>query len=149
MYTIYKVKDDETLEMIAKKNEIKLEELLLINGFSNNHVLKEGDLIIIPNNEKQIYFKYIVQKGDTLYSISNKYNMKPDVLAKLNGIDENGFLYINQELIVPKKGVELYITSEGETIKSLKNKFGQNYNRIIDDNKYIYLLPEQVIVTSK
>ncbi|CAI8425754.1 MAG: Exo-glucosaminidase LytG [Flavobacterium sp. SCGC AAA160-P02] len=44
---------------------------------------------------------YIVQKGDTLYSIARKFNTTVDSLKKINDLNSNT-ISINQELIVPE-----------------------------------------------
>lgn len=45
---------------------------------------------------------YIVQKGDTLYSISKKLSVNIKELVKLNRIKDNT-IYLGQQLILPKK----------------------------------------------
>ena len=42
---------------------------------------------------------YIVEKGDTLYSISKKFNLTVEDLKRLNGLSDNA-LSIGQQLIV-------------------------------------------------
>jgi len=44
----YRVVRGDTLFSIARTNEISLQRLLEINGFSSNHVLKAGDVIKVP-----------------------------------------------------------------------------------------------------
>ena len=45
---------------------------------------------------------YIVQAGDTLYSIAKKLNLELDALKRANGIKDNT-IYLGQELVLPKK----------------------------------------------
>jgi len=45
---------------------------------------------------------YIVQKGDTLYSISKKTGTSVEMIKKMNGMDSN-VIKLGQELIVPQK----------------------------------------------
>jgi len=45
----YKAVKGDTLYSIARTNEITLQRLLEINGFSSNHVLKVGDVIKVPS----------------------------------------------------------------------------------------------------
>lgn len=44
---------------------------------------------------------YVVSRGDTLWSIARKFNIKPDQLASLNGIDDPSKLKIGTVLKVP------------------------------------------------
>ena len=44
---------------------------------------------------------YVVKKGDSLWSISRKYNVKVQYLCEINNIEENDILSIGKTLIVP------------------------------------------------
>ena len=48
---------------------------------------------------------YTVQKGDTYYSISKKYNITLQELYDANGIEAGAVLKIGQVLKIPKKEV--------------------------------------------
>ena len=50
------------------------------------------------------YTYYTVNKGDTLYSISKKFNVNPKLVSELNGLKVEEYIYPNQTLIIPKKG---------------------------------------------
>ena len=53
------------------------------------------------SNKKELFF-YRVSKGDTLFSISKKFNIEIKTLVKMNQINDNK-IYIGQELIITKK----------------------------------------------
>ena len=44
--------------------------------------------------------EYVVKKGDSLYTISKKYNVSVDDLLKVNGLT-SALIYPNQVLIIP------------------------------------------------
>lgn len=46
---------------------------------------------------------YIVKKGDTLYSISNTFNIEIHKLASVNNIDNFSLIYTDQMLIIPDR----------------------------------------------
>ena len=52
-----------------------------------------------PQSNQSIY---VVQKGDTLYSIARKLNVDLNVLMRKNDLKDNT-IYLGQELILPKK----------------------------------------------
>lgn len=56
---------------------------------------------------------YIVQKGDTLYSISQKYNTTVEELKKLNNLTTNN-ISISQKIKVPSQNT--YIVQPGDTL---------------------------------
>lgn len=48
-------------------------------------------------------FKYKVEAGDSLWSISRKYGVSIDAICELNGIQENAILRIGKILYIPSK----------------------------------------------
>lgn len=93
------------------------------------------------------YFTYYtIEKGDNLYEISRKYNINPKLLAAINGIDDNEYIYPGQELMIPKSGYSYYITGEGDTLKGVADAFRTSTDNLLKMNKTIYLLPEQILV---
>ena len=51
-------------------------------------------------------FKYIVQAGDTLFAIANRYDVSVDELIALNRLQDPNRLAIGQELLIPLKARE-------------------------------------------
>lgn len=134
MYSVYEVKKSESLNDIANKLNVSLEELINLNN--NINTIKEGQLIIVPNGNQ--YNTYVVKKGDTLYNISRKYDIDIRSIELLNGLKENEYIYPGQKLIIPKDNV--YITKETDNIKKILD------NGIALDNIYdIYLQKDQII----
>ena len=88
---------------------------------------------------------YIIQSGDTLYKIAKEFNENPKLLAELNGIKMEDYIYPNQTIMIPKKDVTYYITKESDTLKTVSNIFGTNEDGLILQNNTIYLLPGQMI----
>ena len=95
--------------------------------------------------ETEYYTYYNVLNGDTLYSISKKFNVNPKLVSELNGLKEEEYIYPNQTLIIPKKGIEYYITKEDDTLKVISGIFNTSEEEIVKQNKTIYLLPGQMI----
>ena len=63
----------------------------------------------------------------------------------MNGLEINEYIYPGQRLIVPKPGVKVYITKDGDTIKTVAEEIGTSDTSLIVYNPNIYLLPEQLI----
>lgn len=60
---------------------------------------------------------HIVEKGDTLYSLSKKYGVSVDELRSANAISGSD-LYAGQKLIIPAKKADKRVTYESYTVKA-------------------------------
>ena len=127
MYNGYQINDN--LEIISND----------FGGDNYNQINKDIDY----NNPFSIY---IVKKGDTIYSIANKYNMSYKELIMLNGLDENDYIYPNQEILVPKDGVKFYITKDNETINDISANLGINSYELFNKNGNLMVLKDQIII---
>ena len=58
----------------------------------------------------------------------------------------NDFIYPGQELIIPKNGYSYYITTEGDTLDIVAQRFKTSKENLINTNDTIYLLPDQLLV---
>ena len=100
-------------------------------------------------NEKGLdtpfYSYYIIKSGDTLYKIAREFDMNPKLIAELNGLKIDDYIYANETLKIPKKGVRYYITKENDTLKEVSKIFGLKEMDLVKQNETIYLLPEQMI----
>lgn len=96
----YTVQRGDTLYSISQKFNIPVNKLKEINNLNTNTILP-GQILIIKETEIPPQpTTYKVQKGDTLYSISQKFNTTVDEIKRLNNITSNN-IYINQELYIP------------------------------------------------
>ena len=69
-----------------------------INNLTSD-TLSIGDQLLVPIIEESDYTIYIVKKGDSLYSIAQKYNTTVDELKRKNNLSSN-LLSIGQILII-------------------------------------------------
>lgn len=100
------------------------------------------------NNET--YFDYYkIEKGDTLFKIARMYNINPTLLASLNGLDMDDYIYPDQVLLIPKTDYSYYITKSGDTLEGVANTFGVSQDKVMTNNNVIYLLEGQMIVNKK
>ena len=96
----YIVQRGDTLYSISKKFNISINKLKELNNLESNTILPGQKLIIKEPTTPPQPTTYKVQKGDTLYSISQKFNTTVDEIKRLNNISSNN-IYINQELYIP------------------------------------------------
>lgn len=144
----YTVKQNEQLSDIAGKFGISVEDILKVNNYNLTN-LKPGDKINVPIRVNENFDYYVVKKGDTLYKIASIHNVDANTLAEVNGIKTYDYLYPDQILIIPRSNVEVYVTQLGDTLDAVAIKLGSSKETLIEENKTIYLLPEQLIVYRK
>ncbi len=142
----YIVKKGDTLDTIAKSYNVKVGDIINANGLMMPYILLEGQTLIIPIDDSTVYDYYKVKQGDTLYNIAVKYNTTVPMVASINGIKQTDYIYPGQIILVPKSNIKTYITKAGDTLSSVANYFKVSNQKIITDNKGIYLLPEQLII---
>ena len=147
MYEIYTVKFGDNINSILSKYGITMDDLVKLNGIIDLNDLKEGMQIIVPNVEdNNIYQYYTVEKGDTIYGIAKRFDIDSNLLAKINGLEDNDYIYPNQTLIVPKDGVDIYLTNKNDTINSILDRLNITMEDLVKKNKEIYLKEEQILV---
>ena len=88
----------------------------------------------IDANTKRILEKYVVQKGDTLSEIGDKYNVSIQELSKYNN-SKSQMIYIGQKLLIPLKPTNNRSTDNEAVQKSIRqgNKYRnqQEYEKAI------------------
>ena len=146
----YIVEPGDNIASIAKKFNVNVIDLVRENNLENIYYLAPGMELIIPNTSNQEVFDYyVVQKGDNLYQIGKRYGISAEMLAEMNGLELDEYIYPEQKLLVPKEGFKPYITKEEDTLKSIADEFGLPREEILLYNDKIYLLPGQLIVYRK
>lgn len=126
-YIKHTLKQGETLSMLAKQYNTSVGDIMRMNGMHADTKLVYGSPIKIPSTQKQTTpvtktepvaipappaassgeVTHIVAKGETLYSISKKYNITVDQIKAWNNLTDNS----------AKLGTLLIISEHG------KNKF--------------------------
>lgn len=120
IYETYVVKKGDTLYEIAKKYNTTVEELKLINNiFSNNIYIGQQLKVPVAEDIDLKYEIYIVKKGDSLWLISQKYDVPVDDLIEINNL-ETVNLQIGDELKIPIDNTQkIYIVKKGDSLWSI------------------------------
>lgn len=146
MYDKYLIRTGEDLTSIAKKFNTKESIIMDLNNIPFPDMIRAGKEIIVPINKEKYFEYYTIKKGDTLYGIAREYNINPDLLAILNGLNSEDYIYPNQEILIPKSNYSYYVTKDGDTLDIVSRKFNQSNRELLDNNETIYLLPGQLLV---
>lgn len=124
---IYTVKKGDSLWKIANKYNTTVEKLKSANNLKTN-TLSVGQKLAIPSISvsPEVSDTYIVQKGDSLWSIANKFNMTVSELKNLNNLTNN-LLSIGQVLKIKdssNNGKTTYTVQKGDSLWVIANKYG-------------------------
>ena len=124
---IYIVKKGDSLWKIANKYNTTAEKLKSTNNLKTN-ILSVGQKLVIPSISvsPEVSDTYIVQKGDSLWSIANKFNMTVSELKNLNNLTNN-LLSIGQVLKIKdssSNGETTYTVQKGDSLWVIANKYG-------------------------
>ena len=93
----YVVKKGDSLYSISKKYGVSVSEITKLNNLSGTN-LSIGQELLIPVSDDSSN-TYIVQKGDSLYSISKKFGVSIDSIKSKNSLKSN-LLSVGQKLII-------------------------------------------------
>jgi membrane-bound lytic murein transglycosylase D len=101
-YIYHKIKKGETLSQIAEKYKVSIASIRSLNDISGNKIVAGKTLKISRSESATEQLKngyHIVVKGESLYSISKKYNTTVQKLKSLNNLS-NSKIKIGQKLKV-------------------------------------------------
>ena len=149
-YQNYTVVSGDSLYKIAQKFGITPDIIMKDNALTNTN-LSIGQILRIRKFEgsdgeveecfgedytppKEIITKkYVVLKGDSLYSIARKFNTDVSTLINLNGL-ANSNLFIGQVLNVPSNNSNIssitYTVMRGDSLYSIARKFNTTVDGI-------------------
>lgn len=136
--SIYTVKPGDTLYSISKKYNITIDRLKALNNLTNN-ILSVGQKLIVSDNMTKNNNSYVVQKGDTLYGIANKFGVNVDTLRLINKLNSNT-LKIGEILIIPNikdttDSILTYKVKKGDTLYSISKTYNTSVDKIKELNE--------------
>ncbi|MBC7263294.1 MAG: LysM peptidoglycan-binding domain-containing protein [Chloroflexi bacterium] len=155
-YFVYTVQWGDWLYAIARRFGTTVEAILALNPLPNPNYLSVGQQLRIPGSSQPTpggYTEYVVQPGDTLYSIAMRYGVTVDAIVRLNGIINPWFIRAGQTLLIPQAGAPSatgpggggavwYTVQAGDTLYSIAARYGTTPMAIMSANN----LPNDLIV---
>ena len=104
----HKVRPGESLSVIAVRYRVSVKDLQRWNNISDPRKLRAGKTITVyhsqatPGSATGGATKYVVRRGDSLWSIARKHNVKVNDLKNWNGLGDDTLLHPGQSLKVAR-----------------------------------------------
>jgi LysM repeat protein len=107
-FTLHEVEQGETFYSFQRRYGVTKEQLIEINP-SLKDGLQVGETIKLPTDKttelkeaKNVYIEHLVEPGETVYSISTKYDVKDEDLKELNPELKERSLISGETIFIPK-----------------------------------------------
>ena len=138
----------DTLQKIATRCGTTVAALMRANpDIKNRSLIYPGQVIMLPGaiirgtGSTDIY---IIQRGDTLFKLANRFNTTVDRLLELNAaITNRNVIYEGQRLNIPSNRTpdpvagQTYIVRRGDTLRSIASRFGTTVEVLLKLNPSI------------
>ena len=104
----YTVSQSDTVYSVAQKFDVPVNQLMAYNNLTPNSFLFPGMIIVIPPRNpfppsvpsRPSYRIYIVRRGDTIWSISNRFGVSVQNIMAVNNL-VFPIVFPGQRLIIP------------------------------------------------
>jgi murein DD-endopeptidase MepM/ murein hydrolase activator NlpD len=90
------VDDGDTVNILSARYLMTKEALIKANKLKKPYEIDAGQSLKIPTPKA-----YVVESGDTLFSIGKRFNVSADVLGELNNVDPKGRLRSGEQIVLP------------------------------------------------
>ena len=148
---IHIVKSGDTVSSISKFYSINKDLIIKLNNLKDENYIFVGQNLIISESTENLTKQsdlinnyHIVQTGENLTEISNKYNLKVIDLIEINNLNNPDSIKVGQKLIIRKKNIinsQNYEATENKKNNDLNELDKKIYGPLIiqsKSNKNIY-----------
>jgi len=141
---LYIVRPGDTLWSIANRYGLSVEDLKRFNNLRENTILVGQVLRLTSSLENENYFNYTVIRGDTLWSIANRFNTTVGIIRSLNSLTGNT-ISVGQRLIIPQTNTIRYTVRQGDTLFSIARAFSTTVANL----RYLNSLENDLIIAGQ
>jgi LysM repeat protein len=125
-YHVIKIRRKHTLYSLSKRYDVTIQEIYEANPGLETRGLKRKDTILVPKHALQQekvdfsdpefsrdtseYVYHTVKKGETLYRIGKKYNVKLEHITDANPELKNRDIWVGEEIRIPREKIRYVVT---------------------------------------
>lgn len=103
----HRVRRGETLSVIADKYRTRVSRIQSANNMGRRTMIREGQLLVIPVGSHYASASrsggsttHRVRRGDSLWKIASRYNVRLRDLLAWNGLSSDSVLHVGQQIII-------------------------------------------------
>ena len=125
------VQQGETVYSLSRKHNVPADVILRANNLQSASMIQPGQRLVIPVRRAASVPAAVTQtqqanvhttvSGDTIYSLSRKYNVTPQAIANANNLTLSTHLKIGQQVRIPAGAAPVAATPPAQT-KTLPQK---------------------------
>ncbi|MBU5440053.1 LysM domain-containing protein [Tissierella sp. MSJ-40] len=140
---LYTIRAGDTLFALSQRFNVSVQAIINANPGIDPNNLQIGQVICIPRMAPPPCpngFLYTIRAGDTLFALSQRFNVSVQAIINANpGIDPNN-LQIGQVICIPRMAPPpcpngfLYTIRAGDTLFALSQRFNVSVQAIINAN---------------
>ena len=118
--------------MILLNKKILIILVLIASSCSSLDALRQSYKNFLPSSDES----YIVQPGDSIWSIAIKYNLDSELLIKNNNLKKPYIIYPNQELFISRALAQSNLQEKSQSIK-WHHPLGEKSNLALKDDSWL------------
>ncbi len=151
----YTVQSGDTLWSISQQFNLTTAQIMEYNNLTTSSVIKVGQVLALTgslaNNSIIAVAKadntssskvYIVQSGDTLWSISQKHKLSLENLLEYNNLTASSSIYVGQKLALTGDSKDIamttigseYVVQSGDTLYRISQKLNTSTSTLMEIN---------------
>jgi LysM repeat protein len=145
---VYVVRRGDTLYSVARRYGTTVSAIMQANGLQNSNRIYVGQRLVVPTSgtaqPAATSGTYVVQRGDTLFSIASRHGVSVQALALANNIYNPNLIHSGQRLVIPGAGAtaapstsssgSVHVVQRGENLYRIALRYGTTVQALASAN---------------
>ncbi|GAA0450157.1 LysM peptidoglycan-binding domain-containing protein [Alkalibacillus silvisoli] len=136
-HIIHTVRPGDSVYQLSQRYGSDVDSIVEANAlyppFTDLYMMEPGQVIVIPKTLlTETETLYVVQYGDTISYLSNRFSLEPELLIGINRTIHNpDYMDVNQQILLP---VFIYEVEPGDTLADISQRTGIPIDNILQAN---------------